>query len=166
MATITYRKLDLNGDPLWGGGQTNFMSDLEAIAQAIGTRLKLLQGEWWENLNLGTPIFQSMLGVPGSGKRPRPVSLLLVQRILSTPFVTGVSNVTTSYDPNARAFQFSCQVQTRFGTITVATQPPGASATLQAAAFTASTQTPSAAAQPTWDSGIIWGPTANPVTWG
>jgi hypothetical protein len=124
VATITYRQLDANGDPIWGQGQANFLSDLAAVAQAIGTRLKLLQGEWWENLNTGTPIFQSMLGVGGSGKRPNAIALLITQRILTTPYVEGVSNVATSYNPATRAFQFSCQVETQFGTITVTNQPP------------------------------------------
>ncbi len=123
MATITYRKLDQNGDPLQGGGQSNFVSDLDAVAQAIQTRLKFLQGEWWENLNAGTPLFQSMLGVSGVGRNPETVTLLLTQRILGTPFVTGVSNVATSVNSSTRAFQFSCQVQTQFGSLTVTNQP-------------------------------------------
>lgn len=125
MATITYRKLDSNGDPIQGQGTANFLSDLDAVAQAISTRLKLLQGEWWENQNAGTPIFQSMLGVSGSGKHPEAVALLLKQRILGTPFVVGVNSIATSYDGNTRAFAFSCQVDTQFGTVTVTLQPAG-----------------------------------------
>jgi hypothetical protein len=123
MATITYRKLDQNGDPLQGAGQNSFVSDIDAVAQAISTRLKLLQGEWWENLNAGTPLFQSMLGVAGAGRHPETIALLLTERILGTPYVTSVSNVATSYNGGTRAFQFSCQVQTQFGTLTVTNQP-------------------------------------------
>lgn len=130
MATILYRALAANGDPLFGNSQSNFVSDLNAVAQAIATRLKLLAGEWWENLNAGTPVFQSMLGVSGSGKRPDTVALLLTQRILATPFVTGVSNVQTSYNDTARAFTLSCQAQTQFGTLTVTLPLPGAQASI------------------------------------
>jgi hypothetical protein len=130
MATITYRKLDENGDPLQGNGQANFVSDIDAVAQAISTRLKLLAGEWWESLNDGTQLFQSMLGVAGSGKHPETIAFLLTQRILASPYVTGVSNVQTGYDATARAFQFSCQVATEFGVLTVTNQPIGAQAAL------------------------------------
>jgi hypothetical protein len=130
-ATITYRQLDANGDPIWGGGQSNFIADLNAVAQAITTRLKLLRGEWWEDLNTGTPLFQSMLGVGGSGKQPDVVALVIVQRILATPYVLSVDNVATDYDADARAFSFGCTVKTRFGTLTIATQPqPGSTAAL------------------------------------
>ena len=123
MATIRYRKLDPNGDPLQGNGKACFVSDLDAVAQAIGTRLRLLAGEWFENRNAGTPVFQSMLGVARAGKHPDSVVLLLRQRILGTPYVTAVSNVATSYDPNARSFAFSCQVQTQFGQLSLSTAP-------------------------------------------
>jgi hypothetical protein len=90
------------------------------VAQIIATRLKLLQGEWWENLNAGTPLFQSLLG---RAPNAQAAALMLQQRILGTPYVTGVSNVQTGYDRNARAFQFSCQVSTQFGVLTVSNQP-------------------------------------------
>lgn len=123
MATILYRALDINGDPTQGNGQGSFLTDLYAVAQAISTRLKLLMGEWWENLNTGTPLFQSMLGVSGAGKNTQAIALLITQRILGTPYVTGVTAVNASYDPNARAFSFSCQVETTFGTLTVTNVP-------------------------------------------
>jgi hypothetical protein len=85
MATITYRKLDQNGDPLFGNGAANFVSDIDAVAQAIGTRLRLLQGEWWENTNAGTPLFQSMLGVSGAGKPPDAIALILKQEFPARP---------------------------------------------------------------------------------
>jgi hypothetical protein len=130
-ATITYRQLDGTGDPIWGGGQSNFIADLNAVAQAISTRLKLLQGEWWESLNTGTPLFQSMLGIGGSGKQPGVMALILTQRILSTPYVLSVDNVVTSYDATLRSFAFACTAKTRFGTVTVTTQPqPGSKAAL------------------------------------
>jgi hypothetical protein len=132
MATITYRGLDPNGEPLYGNGQNNFVSDLYAVAQAIGTRLKLFQGEWWENVNAGTPLFQAMLGVSGVGRNPDAIALLIKQRILGTPYVLpgGVSNVAASYNGATRSFSFSCSVATQFGTLTVANQPTPPTAAL------------------------------------
>lgn len=119
MATITVRQLDTNWDPIAGNGQSNFLTDIDAVAQIIAQRIKLLQGEWWENINAGTPLFQSILGAAGSGSHPQTIALLLSQRILGTPYVTGVSNVSTSYNASTRAFQFSCAVETQFGTLGV-----------------------------------------------
>ena len=118
MPTLSYRRLDANGDPQMGHGQADFVSDLDAVAQAIATRLKLFQGEWWESADAGTPVFQSMLAT-ANGRRPELVALLLKQRILATPYVTGVSNVQTSFDGATRAFRFSCTVTTQFGTLSV-----------------------------------------------
>ena len=118
MPVLTYRALDPNGDPLMGRGQVNFLTDLEAVAQSILTAIRLFQGEWWENTNAGTPLFQSMLGTT-NGRRPEIVSLLLTQRILSRPYVTRVLNARAGFDSAGRAFTFSCQVQTQFGTIAV-----------------------------------------------
>ena len=119
MATFTYRRLDANGDPLMGRGQASFATDLEAVAQAIRTRLLLFSGEWWENRNAGTPVFESMLGATNP-QRPEVIALLLKQRILSTPYVTGVTHIETTADAVARVFRFSCRVETRFGTLTLA----------------------------------------------
>lgn len=101
-----------------GRGQAHFVNDLEAVAQAIATRLKLFTGEWWENRQAGTPVFQSMLGTTNA-RRGEIVALLLKQRILSTPYVTRVTNVQTSFDAGTRAFRFSAQVETAFGALTV-----------------------------------------------
>lgn len=123
MPTITYRALDPYGDPLFGNGQGNFLSDVDAVAQAIGTRIKLLQLEWWESVNDGTPLFQSILGSTSPAQQAQTIALILEQRILNTPYVLSISDVQTSFDPIERIFGFTCRVQTQFGTVTVTTTP-------------------------------------------
>lgn len=118
MATITVRNLGPNGDPLYGQGQANFISDIAAVAQILKTRLLLFQGEWWADLTDGTPWFQSILG---SAPNLAQINLLLTQRILGTPFVTGILSLTSSF--NAQTFSFSATVQTAFGAVTVSNQP-------------------------------------------
>jgi hypothetical protein len=118
---ISVRQLDANHDVLWGNGQGNFLVDLQAVAQIIQTTLLLLQGEWWANINEGLPLFQSILG-SNSGKAPDAISLLIQQTILSVRYVTGISNIVTTFAPN-RAFTFSCLVATQFGVIQVSFQP-------------------------------------------
>jgi hypothetical protein len=128
VSQIQVRALGPGYDPLAGNGTANFLTDLDAVRQIIQTRLLLFQGEWFLNLADGTPVFQQMLGVAGAGKRSQIISALLQARIRNSPFVTGVLDVQTDYDPNTRAFGFSCTVSTQFGNITVTTVTPGARA--------------------------------------
>lgn len=120
---ITVRALDpVSGEPLYGQGQANFLTDAEAVTQIVSTRLKLFQGEWWTDQNDGLPLWQQILGA-GADRTVQAISLLIQQRILGAPFVTGIESVSATYDPNPRAFTFNAVVNTQFGTITVSTIP-------------------------------------------
>lgn len=129
-ATISVRQLDAFHDPLWGNNQNNFIVDLQAVAQIIETSLLLFQGEWWENLNEGLPLWQSILG-SNNGKKADVVSLIIQTRILQAPYVLNITNITTVYSTN-RNFSFVCDVNTAFGTLTV-NFTPGLAATIPAA---------------------------------
>ena len=74
MATIIVRTLDENGDPRRGSGLKNFLTDADAVAQILATRMRLLQGEWFQDATKGIPAFQSLLGHPTT---PRAVALVL-----------------------------------------------------------------------------------------
>jgi hypothetical protein len=124
MASITVRRLDSNGNPDFTVG----LSDLDAVTQIIGTTIKLFQGEWWENINEGTPLFQKILGV--RGVTPDSVSSILQARIMSVDYVTGITNSSCSYDPSSFSFSFSCDVNTSFGTVTVSYPENGTSASI------------------------------------
>ena len=130
MATITVRKLGTDGDPLWGQGQANFISDADAVAQIILTRLRLFQGEWWSDLTDGTPYWQQILGKSGSDNHIQVVTLILTQRIAATPYVNGVSNVQVSFNPSSRGMSFYCVVQTQFGPIALSNIPTPTSRSL------------------------------------
>lgn len=126
--TLSVRALDPAGDPIQGNGQGAFLVDLEAVAQKIRTTILLFQREWFENLAIGTPVFQQPSGTPsilgGSGTAKNGViAAILQQRILSVPYVTGITNLQTANNPNTRAFIFSCQVNTAFGTVTISSRP-------------------------------------------
>lgn len=123
MATITVRRLDANWEPQYGEGQNNFISDVDAVAQIIAQRLKLLQDEWWEDKSLGVPLWQSIAGFAGQGNNPNAISLILQAQILKVPFVTAIRNMQASYDPNTRNFTFAAVVDTQFGSIAVSNQP-------------------------------------------
>lgn len=117
--TISVRALDAHHDPMYGQGQSNFLTDIDAVAQIIQTRLLLLKGEWWANLDDGLPVLQEMLGVGGAGLNSSPAALAIQQTIAGSPYVTSVSNVQTIYNPTNRSFSFSCTVTTAFGELQV-----------------------------------------------
>lgn len=127
MASLAYLQLDAQYDPLFSDG-SSFTGTL-AVAQAILTRLKLFTGEWWEDLTLGLPVFQSMLGRLASQRGLAAIELLLSQNIQDTPYVTGVTAVNVDFADGQ--FTFKATAQTTFGTVTVSSNDlPGASASL------------------------------------
>lgn len=118
MATITVRRLNpTTWDVIRGGSLNDFVSDVDAVAQILATRIKLLQGELFLNVNDGTPLFQKLLG---HGITSRAVALILRQRILSTPYVTGITSIQVTYAIPGRSFAFAASVQTQFGPVVVA----------------------------------------------
>ena len=121
MATIQYLQLDAGYDPIMD--PTACLTDAAAVAQAIQTRLNLFLGEWWENLALGLPVFQAILGQLGSPQGLATMQLAIQQTIQGTPFVTSVTNTAVSFESSQLAVVYT--VQTAFGTIsgTVGTSP-------------------------------------------
>lgn len=127
--TILVRKLDANHDPIYGNGLQDFLADIDAVAQLIDTSLLLLQGEWWEDLSQGFPLFQKILGVYGVGNNPQIAALLVQQTIMGVPYVTGMANIAFNYNSATRSFSYSCTVYTQFGTVQTEFSP-GSSATI------------------------------------
>lgn len=117
-ATITYRQIDASGEPQFGQGFSNYLTDIDAVAQAIRTRLLLFLKEWWSDQNDGLPLWQEILG-QAKGNNQQAVNLILSQRIFGTPYVTGITDVQSSYSSASRGYTFACKVQTQFGTIQI-----------------------------------------------
>lgn len=121
IASILYLRLDANYDLVWDPNAE--LSDLQAVGQAIKTRLLLFEGEWWENLNDGTPMFQEIISQRASPGGQQIMALALTQRIAGTPYVSAVQNVSVTYNQVTRAFTYRCTVQTSFGTIPISFTP-------------------------------------------
>lgn len=114
---MIYRRLDANYDYVFGQNQQNFVSDVEAVAQAIMTRLKLLYSEWWENEADGLPLWQSILGT--TGKNIRAVDGIIRERIVGTAKVTSIESFSSDFDSETRAYTFTAVVNTAYGQVTV-----------------------------------------------
>lgn len=110
---MQYRKLDVNGDYSFGRGGQDFHSGTMAVAQAVKTRLLLLQGEWWEDLDNGLPLFQNILGASGSPDSLNGIDLLIQERITETPGVKTLSNYSRTFED--RTLSLSCSIETIYG---------------------------------------------------
>lgn len=110
--TIKYRRI-VDDDYSFGNSAQNFVSGTVAVAQAIKTRLLLLQEEWWEDTEDGLPLFQSILGQPGTEENLQSIDLLVQDRIIKTPGVNGVKYFESTY--TNRNYGVSCTVETMYG---------------------------------------------------
>jgi hypothetical protein len=114
--TFRYAALDAAGDMIWGQGPRDFLVDSPAaVAQAVQTRLGLWVGEWFLNLDEGTPWATQVLGVRTGGIRDAAIR----QRILGTPYVLSIDNYASSLDVSTATFSVSCSLHTAFGAIAI-----------------------------------------------
>jgi hypothetical protein len=116
---IVYLALTTNNETQWNVPLYN----IQAVQQAILTRLRLFQGEWWANLTDGLPLWQSILAQGASPAAQAQMETLIGARIFNTPFVTGLQNVGIVYTPSTRTFLYSAQVNTQFGAINLSNYP-------------------------------------------
>jgi len=115
---MRYRKLDANGDYTFGQGSGNFYQDQpEAVAQAVLTRLRLIQGEWFLDITAGTPYNSKVLGAGTIGS----YDLAIQDVILNTPGVLSIVDYNSGVNPENRQALINCTIDTKFGKTTVAT---------------------------------------------
>ena len=115
---MTVRKIDpVTGDIATSGVQ--FIKSTEEIEQTIRTRLRLFLGEYFRNITLGTPWFQSILGKNGSVASKNAI---LRRIILQTEGVTDVRDFTSDYDIVKRSYSVSCTAITEAGEILLNSQ--------------------------------------------
>jgi hypothetical protein len=110
---LLYRALDNNGDFILGKTVNTYVTGVYAVAQAVKTRLLLLQGEWWEDTADGLPLFQQILGQSGSEKHLDAIDLLIKSRILGTAGVKTIASFSRNYEN--RNYSFSCVLDTIYG---------------------------------------------------
>lgn len=111
---MKYRKMDENGDYVFGLNEQGFFKDKEAVAQAILTKIKLLKGEWWEDVTEGTPLFESVLGRNLTDDSKTAIDLILKDRILSVENVETILTFDSYIDNKSRTYNMQCEVQTNF----------------------------------------------------
>jgi hypothetical protein len=127
--TIMVQALGANNDPVEGPNGPVFLTDIAAVAQIIATTLKLLRGEWWENLTIGFPLFQNLIGASNSAQGQAASQVTIENTIRSCPYVQQILTFAYLANSSSRGSAFTCNVLTAFGVLTV-TNAPGASATV------------------------------------
>ena len=109
---MRYRKLDENGDYTFGGGQADFFRDsVDAVAQAVKTRLLLWREEWFLDVDEGTPYLQGIIG-----KHDQTTTDNVIRsRILDTEGVTSIETYESTIDPETRKLSVSVTIDTIYG---------------------------------------------------
>lgn len=116
---MQYRKLSASGDYTFGQGSLNFYSGVEAVAQAVKTRLQLYEETFWRDLSDGVPMFQKILASPGSVAHVAAIDGIIQSRISDTEGVTALLDFSSSFDPAVRKYSFQATIQTQYSVTVV-----------------------------------------------
>lgn len=115
---MRYRRLDSNGDYTFGNGKYDFLVDIDAVPQAIKTKLSLFQGEWWEDLSEGLPFFQDIAGQFIKSEEDKDiVTQLYCNRIVDVDAVNSFLSLSSEFDFEKRKYSLVVSVDTTFGQI-------------------------------------------------
>ena len=115
---MRYRELTATGDMQFGQSQVNFLVNSPAtVAQAVLTRLKLIQLEWFLDQTAGVPYSTDILGADTGSTR----DLAYQTVILETQGVTGITEYASYLNPSTRAFTLAATIDTIYGTTTITT---------------------------------------------
>lgn len=119
---MRYRKLTTDGDYSFGNGLFNFWIDVpDAVAQAVKTRLGLWTGEWFLDVDEGTPWLISVLGKHSQTQ----ADVTIQDRVNNTQGVVGIENYSSALDADLRRFAVTMTVNTIYGPASQFTQNVG-----------------------------------------
>ncbi len=109
---MKYRKLDSNGDMIFGHGDADYLKDTpETVAQAVVTRLRLLRGEWFLDLTEGTPYAPAVLGKHTKASYDYAVRT----RVLETQGVVEILEYESIFDGETRRLTVTIRIDTVYG---------------------------------------------------
>lgn len=113
---MRYRTLDANDDYTFGVNGSNFLIDNPAaVAQAVKTRVGLVQGEWFLDNTAGMPYDTDILGAGTGSTR----DLAIQSYILATEGVNEITEYASYLNPTTRQFTWAATIDTDYGTTTV-----------------------------------------------
>ena len=109
------RKVDNNGDMVFGQPNDYYDNDINGVALLILDRLNLWLGTWFANTNEGMPYFEDMLGK----KNIAYIESLIRMTILETTGVTGMERFECYFNNNTRNLIVEALVTTQYGNVTI-----------------------------------------------
>ena len=78
---MKYRKQTSTGDYVFGNNKNDYVAGNLAVAYAIKSKILLFYGEWWEDIGIGIPMFQSIIGQGRSEALKNSAQMLISERI-------------------------------------------------------------------------------------
>ena len=93
---MKYRRFDDSGDYYFGHNKNDYVSGNLAVGYAIKSKILLFYGEWWEDLGIGIPMFQSIIGQNRSEALKNSMQQMLIDRIKEISEVAAVNSVEIS----------------------------------------------------------------------
>lgn len=98
---MRYRKLTPTGDYSFGSGSQNFLINTpEAVAQVVQTTFLLWLGEWYLNINDGTPYPEGVLGK----KSQAEADATMISQGLLCQGVLNIQEFQSMIDPDTRKY--------------------------------------------------------------
>ena len=107
---MKYRRKTETGDYSFGYNQNDYVSGNLAVGYAIKSKILLFYGEWWEDLGVGIPMFQSIIGQGRSDALKNSIQQLVADRIVEIDEVAAVNNIEVTFVD--RKLQMSVSVTT------------------------------------------------------
>lgn len=116
---MRYRKLSPLGDYTFGSGELDYYRDVPAaVGQAVQTRLLLWLGEWFLDINEGTPFMQGIFG-----KHSKEMADATIQdRMSGTQGFVGIETYESELDPETRAMSVTATINTIYGATAIEIQ--------------------------------------------
>lgn len=115
---MRYRQLTASGDSTIFSKSTVFLvNSPAAVAQAVLTRLKLWQGQWFLDQTIGLPVFQQIIGFNTGRYR----DLAIQNVILNTLGVNNLRSYTSSLNNITRQLTVTCTIDTIYGSTAITT---------------------------------------------
>ncbi len=109
------RALNSDNDIFVSNGRIAIVTDGQQVVQSVRTRLQFYLGEWFLDLNAGTPWYQEIF--------VKPINLgniesILKTRIINTPELSTITEFSMELeDPTSRILKVSFSAETEFGSI-------------------------------------------------
>lgn len=110
---MRYRQITDSGDYSWGHSLQDFYIDTPAaVAQAVKTRLLLWQGEWYLDIDEGTPYMTGILGKHSQAEADFTVQA----RITGTQGLVDIAKYdSVLLGPPTRAYSMTTTIDTIYG---------------------------------------------------